>query len=244
MTIVFQILGFFFAISILTADFFDPTFFHQLSSSVGIQNWLGVMGALIGGTVIEIFGPVSLVFPWLLLRCSFHSFNQEICKLWFYSFLMIVMGSTLHAMLWKTPLSVAEEWFFLQTGYLGTLTAMWIEQLGPLHSTLPFVLLTIVFCIFKTYQDSPLRIFVYLILFFISLPNLFKHCSLLLVQGLRLISNSLFGKSSKHRSPLIANQHPSVWQRLKKFLQKQEETTPSSNSMNEESPNQASSLSQ
>ena len=242
MIIVFQILGFCFAISILTADFFDPTLFHQLSSSVGIQNWFGVAGALIGGTIIEVFGPISLVFPWLLLRCSFHSFNKEICKLWFYSFLMIVMGSTLHAMLWKTPLLVVEKWFFLQTGYLGILTAMWIEQLGPLHSTLPFVLLTIVFCIFKTYQDSPLRILVYLILFFISLPNLFKHGSFLLVRGIRWMSDSLSQKSSKHRSPLIANQYPSVWERLKQFWDKKKETIPAENPMNEEPPNQASSL--
>ena len=36
-------------LSMLSADFQDPTVFNQLYPSKGVQNWAGLIGALIGG---------------------------------------------------------------------------------------------------------------------------------------------------------------------------------------------------
>jgi len=39
-------LGFAFLLSIMTADFQDPTVFNQLYPSAGIKNWIGLIGAI------------------------------------------------------------------------------------------------------------------------------------------------------------------------------------------------------
>ena len=41
-------------LSMLSADFQDPTVFNQLYPSEGVQNWAGLIGALIGGSLLEI----------------------------------------------------------------------------------------------------------------------------------------------------------------------------------------------
>ncbi len=64
----FGAIGFFLMLSIMTADFHDPTIFNQLYPFDGISNWTGLIGALIGGTLLEVFGPSSLLLPWLFVR--------------------------------------------------------------------------------------------------------------------------------------------------------------------------------
>ena len=70
---IFSGLGLFLLVSILSADFRDPTFFNQLYPSLGVKNWTGLMGALIGGTLLEIFGPSILLMPWLIVRIALHN---------------------------------------------------------------------------------------------------------------------------------------------------------------------------
>jgi len=57
-------------LSMLSADFQDPTVFNQLYPSEGVQNWAGLIGALIGGSLLEIFGPSALLLPWLFVRSA------------------------------------------------------------------------------------------------------------------------------------------------------------------------------
>ena len=57
-------------LSMLSADFQDPTVFNQLYPSEGVQNWAGLIGALIGGSLLEIFGPSALLLPWLFVRAA------------------------------------------------------------------------------------------------------------------------------------------------------------------------------
>jgi len=64
--------GFVLLLSIITADFQDPTFFNQLYPSAGIQNWIGLIGAITGGSLLEIFGPSVLLLPWLFVRIFLH----------------------------------------------------------------------------------------------------------------------------------------------------------------------------
>jgi hypothetical protein len=63
-------------LSMLTADFQDPTVFNQLYPSEGIRNWTGLVGALIGGSLLEIFGPSALLLPWLFVRTALHQPRQ------------------------------------------------------------------------------------------------------------------------------------------------------------------------
>ena len=60
-------LGVLLAVSVLTSHLHDPTLFNQLSPSGGIHNALGVGGALIGGTLVELFGASALLLAWLVL---------------------------------------------------------------------------------------------------------------------------------------------------------------------------------
>ena len=48
-------LGLFWMLAMLSADFRDPTFFNPLYPSEGLHNWLSLPGALLGGSMIEIF---------------------------------------------------------------------------------------------------------------------------------------------------------------------------------------------
>ena len=56
-------LGLFWMLAMLSADFRDPTFFNPLYPAEGLNNWLSLPGALMGGSMIEIFGPVKLPIP-------------------------------------------------------------------------------------------------------------------------------------------------------------------------------------
>ena len=69
---IFGSLGLFLLLSIITSDFRDPTFFNQLYPSIGVKNWTGLIGALIGGSLLEIFGPSTLLIPWLFVRIALH----------------------------------------------------------------------------------------------------------------------------------------------------------------------------
>ena len=76
--IIFGGLGLFLLLSILTSDFQDPTFFNQLYPSLGIKNWTGLIGALIGGSLIEIFGSSSLFNVIIMIFYVNYSKNLEL----------------------------------------------------------------------------------------------------------------------------------------------------------------------
>ncbi|MCH2294696.1 MAG: DNA translocase FtsK 4TM domain-containing protein, partial [SAR324 cluster bacterium] len=61
-------LGLFWMLAMLSADFRDPTFFNPLYPVEGLHNWLSLPGALLGGSMSEIFGPVALLITWLFVR--------------------------------------------------------------------------------------------------------------------------------------------------------------------------------
>ncbi len=83
-------LGTFLLISILTSDFRDPTFFNQLYPSVGVKNWAGLIGALIGGSLLEIFGPSALLIPWMLVRIALHHRKKLSSFILFYYAIVIL----------------------------------------------------------------------------------------------------------------------------------------------------------
>ena len=87
-------IGLAFFLSMLTADFLDPTIFNLLYPSEGVQNWTGLVGALIGGSLLEIFGPSALLLQWLFVRATLHQprrISGLVCT--YYTFVIVFLLS-------------------------------------------------------------------------------------------------------------------------------------------------------
>ena len=122
--------GFFLMMSICTADFQDPTVFNQLYPSNGISNWTGLIGAIIGGSLLEIFGPSALLLAWLVLRINLHH-PRRISRISgaYYSFVIVFLLSIFHEIILRNQLINSEELnYFWQNGYAGKLALGWIES--------------------------------------------------------------------------------------------------------------------
>ena len=111
-------------LSMLTADFLDPTIFNLLYPSEGVQNWTGLVGALIGGSLLEIFGPSALLLPWLFVRATLHQprrISGLVCT--YYTFVIVFLLSMILAFNLETPTfeNIKVEWF--EIIYTGVLSA-------------------------------------------------------------------------------------------------------------------------
>jgi len=117
-------------LSMLSADFQDPTVFNQLYPSEGVQNWAGLIGALIGGSLLEIFGPSALLLPWLFVRAALHQPRQIsglICT--YYAFVLVFLLSIIHELALHSGLIKTEALeFYLQNGYAAKLALIWLEK--------------------------------------------------------------------------------------------------------------------
>ena len=126
----FGVTGFFLMMSICTADFQDPTVFNQLYPSNGISNWTGLIGAIIGGSLLEVFGPSALLFSWLFIRINLHH-PRRISRLSgaYYAFVLVFLLSILHEIILKNHfIDSADLSYFWQNGYAGKLALGWIES--------------------------------------------------------------------------------------------------------------------
>jgi len=122
--------GFFLLISICTADFQDPTIFNQLYPSNGITNWTGLIGAIIGGSLLEVFGPSALLLAWLFIRINLHH-PRRISRLTgsYYAFVLVFLLSIVHEIILKNHfIDSADLNYFWQNGYAGKLALGWIES--------------------------------------------------------------------------------------------------------------------
>jgi len=117
-------------LSMLSADFQDPTVFNQLYPSEGVQNWAGLIGALIGGSLLELFGPSALLLPWLFVRAALHQPRQIsglICT--YYAFVLVFLLSIIHELALHSGLIKTEALeFYLQNGYAAKLALIWLEK--------------------------------------------------------------------------------------------------------------------
>ena len=117
-------------LSMLSSDFQDPTVFNQLYPSEGVQNWAGLIGALIGGSLLEIFGPSALLLPWLFVRAALHQPRQIsglICT--YYAFVLVFLLSIIHELALHSGLIKTEALeFYLQNGYAAKLALIWLEK--------------------------------------------------------------------------------------------------------------------
>ena len=122
--------GFFLMMSVCTVDFQDPTVFNQLYPSNGISNWNGLIGAIIGGSLLEVFGPSALLFSWLFIRINLHH-PRRISRLSgaYYAFVLVFLFSIVHEIILINHfIDSADLNYFWQNGYAGKLALGWIES--------------------------------------------------------------------------------------------------------------------
>ena len=122
--------GFFLMMSVCTVDFQDPTIFNQLYPSNGINNWTGLIGAIIGGSLLEVFGPSALLLAWLFIRINLHH-PRRISRLSgaYYAFVLVFLLSIFHEVFLKKHfIDSADLNYFWQNGYAGKLALGWIES--------------------------------------------------------------------------------------------------------------------
>ena len=127
--LLFGGIGFFLMISVCTADFQDPTVFNQLYPSNGISNWTGLIGAIIGGSLLEVFGPSAFLLTWLFIRVNLHH-PRRISRFsgTYYAFVLVFLISIFHEFLIKNLfIDSADINYFWQNGYAGKLALGWIE---------------------------------------------------------------------------------------------------------------------
>ena len=146
-------------LSMLSADFQDPTVFNQLYPSEGVQNWAGLIGALIGGSLLEIFGPSALLLPWLFVRAALHQPRQIsglICT--YYAFVLVFLLSIIHELALHSGLIKTEALeFYLQNGYAAKLALIWLEKSTNLAISLTVLAAMFIFSLVRMSQIiSPL----------------------------------------------------------------------------------------
>ncbi len=146
-------------LSMLSADFQDPTVFNQLYPSEGVQNWAGLIGALIGGSLLEIFGPSALLLPWIFVRAALHQPRQIsglICT--YYAFVLVFILSIIHELALHSGLIKTEALeFYLQNGYAAKLALIWLEKSTNLAISLTVLAAMFIFSLVRMSQIiSPL----------------------------------------------------------------------------------------
>ena len=160
--LVFGGLGFVFLLSIMTADFQDPTVFNQLYPSAGIQNWIGLIGAITGGSLLEIFGPSSLLLPWLFVRIFLHQPRSvSVLASIYYTFVLVFLLSIFYELaLQLTLLEPLNSGFLWQNGYAGKLAVEWLGQSMALAlSSTTLAVMFIVSVVRMSRLISPLPLF-------------------------------------------------------------------------------------
>ena len=122
--------GFFLMMSVCTADFQDPTVFNQLYPSNGISNWTGLIGSIIGGSLLEVFGPSALLLAWVFIRINLHH-PRRISRFFgtYYAFVLVFLLSIVHEIVLRNHfLDAVDLNYFWQNGYAGKLALGWIES--------------------------------------------------------------------------------------------------------------------
>ena len=141
-------------LSMLTADFLDPTVFNLLYPSEGVQNWTGLIGALIGGSLLEIFGPSALLLPWLFVRSALHKprrISGFVCT--YYSVVVVFLLSIIHELALNSGLIITEEFeFYLQNGYAAKLALIWLEQSTNLSISITVLTVMFIFSLVRMFQ--------------------------------------------------------------------------------------------
>ena len=142
-------------LSLLSASFYDPTFFHQLYPAQGIKNWCGILGALIGGTLMELFGPASFLIPWCTLRMAYSP--RPMCL--YDTFVLLLFLSTSHALWFPVDFGTLSEASFLHfPGYVGILGGQWLLKFFPPLGANIFLGSVIFVCGVRIFEGLPMKL--------------------------------------------------------------------------------------
>jgi len=88
-----------------------------------------LIGAIIGGSLLEIFGPSALLLTWLFIRVNLH-YPRRISRFSgaYYAFVIVFLISIFHEFYIKNHfVDSADINYFWQSGYAGKLALGWIE---------------------------------------------------------------------------------------------------------------------
>ena len=212
-------LGLFWMLAMLSADFRDPTFFNPLYPAEGLHNWLSLPGALLGGSMIEIFGPVALLIPWLFVRIIIPPSGST--KRWvliYHSLILLITSTTLYALSGFSSDSWAESaTLLLKHGYLGEISSKWLEtHLGASGGLLFSGVLFTYSGIHLIRVLSPLYLYP-------SVSRFFQHLPLLLNQNRKTGKRFQSRDSSIKKGPLVFQTRTSANGKLNHPLQQKEE---------------------
>ena len=149
-------------LSLISANFYDPTLFHQLYPVEGVRNWCGILGALTGGTLIELFGPASFLIPWFILKLSYSSKRSlHRFSIGYHALVLLLSISIAHTLWWPIPPSgFSDSIFLLYSGYTGILGAQWILQTIHLTGTHILIGAIVLFCTIKLFEELPFKILI------------------------------------------------------------------------------------
>ena len=101
----------------------DPTLFNLLSSSEGIRNWMGIGGALVGGTLVELLGGSALWIPVLIFLRLITRRPQLTTKTYaLLVFLVPLFSASLHGLFPNEP-GLGLKY----SGLIGMAGARWVE---------------------------------------------------------------------------------------------------------------------
>lgn len=123
-------------LAITSADVYDPTLFHQLYPVDGLQNWLSLPGALIGGTLVELWGSASVLIPLLALYTLFSPKVRSYWRMFWSEQLLILTLLSVNQFFWvKDVIYSQRELFWLNhSGYLGMILAQWtVSWMGQVN---------------------------------------------------------------------------------------------------------------
>ncbi len=157
------LIAIFLTLSLISSDFYDPTLFHQLHPMGSIQNWCGIFGALTGGTLIELFGPASLLIPWFVFKLPY-SLKRGVHRTstGYYALITILTISVAQALWWPQHYTHSSDFIFLlHSGYVGILGGQWLQQIFHTLVVNTLVGIILIFCIWKIFDELPIKILIH-----------------------------------------------------------------------------------
>ena len=212
-------LGLFWMLAMLSADFRDPTFFNPLYPAEGLHNWLSLPGALLGGSMIEIFGPVALLIPWLFVRIIIPpSGSAARWLLIYHALILLITSTTLYALSGFFSDSWSESaMLLLKHGYLGEISSKWLETHLGTSGGLLFSGVLFTFSGIQLIRVlSPLDLYP-------SFSRFFQHLPLLLNQNRKTGKRFQSRDSSIKKGPLVFQTRTSSNGKLNHPLQQTDE---------------------
>jgi hypothetical protein len=123
----FLLLAVLWEVAMFSSHIRDPTVFNRLTPPEGIHNWLGLPGALLGGSLLEFVGPPAVLLVWFLIpltRPKWHRFSLRVG--WYYAIVLTWLLSILHVQLITLDGPTVPFRGLWTYGHVGVMGADWL----------------------------------------------------------------------------------------------------------------------